>query len=217
MRAALTLQLDHLSIIAPTLAEGVAHVRDCLDIDVPYGRVHPDMGTHNHLLRLGDDEYLEIIAVDPSVPAPAHPRWFGLGDAKAVRRAWDSGFRLRGWVARIADIDTVLPKHEQILGRKTRLSGGQSFYFFSVPPDGSLPLGGVAPSVIDRGGRPPSTAAMPDLGAQLRTFSIEHPDPDDVTALYEKLGIETPPEVRKGDQVRYRARIQTPRGLKELS
>lgn len=216
MRAAPTLQLDHLSIIAPTLAEGVAHVRACLDIDVPYGRVHPDMGTHNHLLRLGDDVYLEIIAVDPSVPAPAHPRWFGLGDAKAVRRAWDGGFRLRGWVARTGDIDTVLPTHEQILGRKTRLSGGQSFYFFSVPLDGSLPLGGVAPSVIDRGGRPPSIAAMADLGARLQTFVIEHPDPDEVTALYEKLSIENPPDVQMGDQVRYRATIQTSSGLKEL-
>lgn len=90
------LQLDHLSIIAPSLADGVAHMRSCLDIDVPYGRVHPDMGTHNHLLRLGDDAYLEIIAVDPSVPPPARPRWFGLGDMKAVQTAWDRGFRLRG-------------------------------------------------------------------------------------------------------------------------
>jgi hypothetical protein len=210
------LQLDHLSIVAPSLADGVVHVRACLDIDVPYGRVHPDMGTHNHLLRLGDDVYLEIIAVNPSVARPARPRWFGLDDVNAVQTAWDRGFRLRGWVARTADIDAVLPKHEQILGRKTRLSGGQSYYFFSLPPDGSLPHGGVAPSVIDRGGRPPSIAAMADLDAQLRAVIIEHPNPDDVMALYEKLGIENPPRVQKGDQFRYRAEIQTPRGLKEL-
>jgi hypothetical protein len=210
------LRLDHLSIIAPSLADGVAHVRACLGIDVPYGRVHPDMGTHNNLLRLGDDVYLEIIAINPSVARPARPRWFGLDDVNAVQTAWDRGFRLRGWVARTADIDAVLPEHEQILGRKTRLSGGQNFYYFSVPPDGSLPLGGVAPSVIDRGGRPPSIAAMPDLGARLRAVTIEHPYPDEVTALYEKLGIENPPRVQKGDQFLYRAKIQTPSGLKEL-
>jgi hypothetical protein len=210
------LQLDHLSIIAPTLADGVAHVRTCLDIDVPYGRVHPDMGTHNHLLRLGDDVYLEIIAVNPSVPALARPRWFGLDDMNAVRTAWDCGCRLRGWVARTADIDTVLPAHERILGHKTRLSSGESFYFFSLPPDGSLPLGGVAPSVIDRGGRPPSIASMADLGARLHAVTIEHPNPDEVTALYEKLDIENPPRVQKGDQFRYRAEIRTPSGLKEL-
>lgn len=210
------LQLDHLTIIAPSLADGIAHVRACLDIDVPYGRVHPDMGTHNHLLRLGDDVYLEIIAVNPNAPPPARPRWFGLDDKNAVQAAWERGLRLRGWVARTADIDTVLPAHESILGRKTRLSGGSSFYFFSLPPDGALPLGGVAPSVIDRGGRPPSIAAMADLGARLRALIIEHPNPADVTALYAKLGIENPPEVRKGPQFRYRAQIQTPSGLKDL-
>ncbi len=210
------LQLDHLTVIAPSLMDGVAHVRACLGIDVPYGRVHPDMGTHNHLLRLGDGVYLEVIAVNPGAPPPDRPRWFGLGDRNAVQAAWDRGRRLRGWVARTADIDTVLPEHEHILGRKTRLSGGSSFYFFSLPPDGALPLGGIAPSVIDRGGRPPSIAAMADLGAELRAVIIEHPSPDEVAALYEKLGIENPPEVRKGDQFRYRAQIQTPGGLKEL-
>jgi hypothetical protein len=44
------LKLDHISIIAPSLAEGVAHVRACLDLDVPFGQRHAYMGTYNHLL-----------------------------------------------------------------------------------------------------------------------------------------------------------------------
>ncbi len=211
------LQLDHITIIAPSLADGVAHVRECLGIDVPFGRHHQDMGTHNHLLRLGESVYLEIIAVNPDAPRPPHPRWFGLDDQEAVRAAWDNGFRLRGWVARTTDIDSVLARHEELLGKKTQLSAGASFFFFSIPADGSLPLGGVAPSVIDRGGRPPSVAAMADLGAELRAVIVEHPKPDDVADLYGKLGIETPPEVRKGEHFRYRATIQTRDGLRELS
>jgi hypothetical protein len=211
------LQLDHITIIAPSLAEGVAHVRECLGIEVPFGRRHQDMGTHNHLLRLGKSVYLEIIAVDPGAPRPPHPRWFGLDNQDAVRAAWDNGFRLRGWVARTIDIESVLAEHEGLLGRKTRLAGAGSFFFFSIPADGSLPLGGVAPSVIDRGGRPPSVAAMADLGAELRAVVIEHPQPDDVAELYAKLGIDTPPEVRQGEHFRYRATIQTGDGLRELS
>jgi hypothetical protein len=211
------LQLDHITIIAPSLADGVAHVRACLDIDVPFGRLHQDMGTHNHLLRLGESVYLEIIAVDPNAPHPPRPRWFGLDDQDTVRAAWDNGFRLRGWVARTTDIDSVLARHEELLGKKTQLSADASFFFFSIPADGSLPLGGVAPSVIDRGGRPPSVAAMTDLGAELRAVIVEHPKPDEVADLYGKLGIETPPEVRKGEHFRYRAMIQTRDGLRELS
>lgn len=211
------LTLDHLSIIAPSLQEGVEHVRNCLGIDIPYGRVHPDMGTHNHLLRLGDGVYLEVIAADPGAAPPAHPRWFGLDDSQAVRLAWDSGLRLRGWVARTQDIDTVLQQHEAILGRKTAMSAGAAPpYFFAIPPGGALPLAGVAPCVIDRGQRPPPVASMPDLGARLHHFTIGHPEPDRVEALYESLGLENAPRIEKAETFRYRAEIQTPGGLKAL-
>lgn len=167
--------LDHLTVIAPTLADGVAHVRACLGIDMPFGRQHPDMGTHNHLLKLGEDVYLEVIAIDPTAPTPAHPRWFGLDDQHAVRAAWESGQRLRGWVARTQQMDALLAQHGSLLGRKTQLSAGTAPpYFFAIPPGGALPLAGVAPSVIDRGTRPPPIAAMPDLGARLLRFTIGH-------------------------------------------
>jgi len=211
------LTLDHLTIIAPTLAGGVAHVRDCLGIDMPFGRQHPDMGTHNHLLKLGEDVYLEVIATDPASPPPAHARWFGLDDRHAVQTAWDAGLRLRGWVARTQQMDAVLAQHGHLLGRKTQLSAGAAPpYFFAIPPGGALPLAGVAPSVIDRGQRPPPIAAMPDLGAQLGSFTVEHPDPAMVRDLYAALGIAHAPQVEKGATFRYRAEIRMPGGLRLL-
>lgn len=211
------LQLDHLTVIAPSLAEGVAHLRACLDIDIPFGRRHPYMGSHNHLLRLGEAVYLEVVAADPAAPHPGRPRWFGLDDAVALRRAWDTGFRLRGWVARTDDIDAILPRHEDVLGKKVRLATPEAHFFFAIPDDGSLPLGGVAPSVIDRVGRPPPVAAMADAGARLRNLILEHPQPEQVAALYERLGVETPPELRPGVGPRYRALIDTPGGVKQLT
>jgi hypothetical protein len=209
--------LDHLTLIAPTLADGVAHVRECLGIDMPFGRQHPDMGTHNHLLRLGEDVYLEVIAIDPAAPSPAHPRWFGLDNQAAVQAAWHGGRRLRGWVARTQQMDAVLAQHGPILGHKTQRSAGAAPpYFFAIPPGGALPGAGVAPSLIDRGQRPPPVAAMPDLGARLARFTIEHPDPAMVQDLYATLGIVNAPQVHRGDTVRYRAEIDTPGGLKTL-
>ncbi|CAN7425552.1 VOC family protein [Acidovorax sp. LjRoot66] len=211
------LWLDHLSIIAPSLEEGVAHVRECLGIDMPQGRKHPDMGTHNHLLRLGDDVYLEVITIDPAAPPPVDARWFGLDDRDAVQTAWDAGLCLRGWVARTQQMDAVLAQHGHLLGRKAQLSAGAAPpYFFAIPAGGALPLAGVAPSVIDRGQRPPPIASMPDLGARLARFTIEHPEPDMVLAVYAGLGIENAPHVEKGDRLRYRAEIRTPAGIKAL-
>lgn len=211
------LQLDHITVIAPTLAEGVAHVRTCLDIDVPFGRQHPDMGTHNHLLRLGESVYLEIIAVNPDAPRPGRARWFGLDDQAQLRSDWGNGRRLRGWVARTSDIDGVLLNHSNVLGRKMDFTSANGSFCFAIPDNGSLPLDGAAPSVIDRLGKPPSVATMADAGARLHSLILEHPAPERIIALYRSLGITDPPVVTRGKQLRYRALIETLVGLKELT
>src|SRR5438105_14753652 len=126
------LRLDHLAIVAPSLREGVEHVRACLDLDIPYGGAHREMGTHNHLLRLGDESYLEVIAIDPDSGPPVARRWFGLDDTVAVRADWDAGRRLRAWVARTDDLDAVLASHGELLGRKIRASRGDRSWLFAL-------------------------------------------------------------------------------------
>ncbi|WP_246522870.1 VOC family protein [Neoroseomonas eburnea] len=210
------LWLDHLTVIAPTLAEGVDHVRACLDLDVPFGQRHAYMGTYNHLMQLGDTAYLEIVALDPDADRPGRRRWFGLDDRQKVRRDWDAGYRLRGWVARTDDIDRVINGREAIFGRKVALPPVESSFDFAIPDDGSLPLDGAAPSIIDRRGKPRSMASMADLGARLRRFSLEHPDPEVVVSLLRKLAVDRPPVVTQGAEQRYRAQVDTPGGLREL-
>jgi hypothetical protein len=208
------LKLDHLTVIAPDLAEGVLHVRNCLGLDVPFGQRHDYMGTHNHLLQLGDAVYLEIVAVDPEGKAPGRPRWFGLDDQNRVRRDWDDGRRLRGWVARSDAIDAVMTGRANVFGEKIALNAS---FDFSIPADGSLPLDGAAPSIIDRRGRARSMATIADLGARLLSVSLEHPDPAAVETLYRVLKVDRPPEVRKGARLRYRAQIETRAGVMELT
>ena len=211
------LKLDHLSIIAPSLAEGVAHVRTCLDLDVPFGQRHAYMGTHNHLMQLGDTVYLEIVALDPEADRPGRRRWFGLDDRKKVRSDWDEGRRLRGWVARTDAIDTVIAGHGGIFGEKVPLPAVNPSFDFAIPHDGSLPLDGAAPSIIDRRGKPRSMATIADLGARLRSFTLEHPDLAAVEALYRAMTVDRPPAIGRGPKLRYRAQIETPAGPKELT
>jgi hypothetical protein len=211
------LKLDHLTVIAPSLAEGVEHVRNCLDLDVPFGQRHSYMGTYNHLLQLGDAVYLEIVALDPAAGAANRPRWFGLDDQAKVRSDWENGRRLRGWVARTDAIDAVLAVHGSILGEKVPLPMVNSSFDFAIPSDGSLPLDGAAPSIIDRRGKPRAMETIADLGARLRSFTLEHPDPAVVHALYCSLGVDRPPEIVKGSSLRYGAQIETTGGLKELA
>ncbi|TWA91006.1 glyoxalase-like protein [Bradyrhizobium stylosanthis] len=81
------LRLDHITVAANDLAEGVAYVEDALGIAPPAGGAHPLMGTHNHLLRLSETSFLEVIAPDPSAPAPTRPRW-SRSTTRAHMRRW---------------------------------------------------------------------------------------------------------------------------------
>lgn len=211
------LKLDHLTVIAPTLAEGVSHVQSCLGLGVPFGSRHNYMGTHNHRLQLGNSVYLEIVALDPEGIEPDRARWFNLDDQEQVRADWDAGRRLRGWVANTDALDAVVSAHGGIFGNKVSLPAVDPTFAFTILEDGLLPLDGAAPSIIDHRGDTSYIATIPELGARLHSFTLEHPDPSSIAALYKELAIENPPTIIQTSQVRYRALIKTPTGLKELT
>ena len=210
------LTLDHLAVVAPDLAAGVAYVRDCLGLAMPEGGRHREMGTRNHLLRLGEALFLEVIAVDPEAAAPPHARWFGLSDPGRVRADWEAGRRLRGWVARTDDLDGLLRRHPGLFGDALALSRGSLRWRFAVRRDGAWPEDGALPCPMMWPEGPHPAAAMPDLGCRLEGLTLTHPEPDRIAALYRTLGIADAPAVRAGP-FGYHAAIATPGGPRVLS
>ncbi len=208
--------LDHLSVIAPTLTEGVAHIRECLDVDIPFGRKHAQMGTHNHLLALGESVYLEVIAIDEQAPSPSFRRWFGLDRPEVVRKDWDDGRRLRGWVARTDGVLSFIATHEQIYEDVYRLSARGKEFLFSIPRGFALPADGIAPLLIDRQGTPPSIPADSKLGCRLSSFTVRHPDVEHARAILDSLEVEGAPEVVVSERFQLTADIETPAGVRRL-
>lgn len=209
--------LDHLTIIAPTLSEGVDHARECLDLDIPFGSQHIYMGTHNHRLQLGEAVYLEIIALNPDGIDPGRARWFGLDDQAKIRADWEAGRRLRGWVANTTSIASIVKSHGDIFGEEVSLPPQRPEFGFTIPNDGSLPMDGAMPSFIDHRGEPTSMSDIPDVGATLVSWCLEHPESDLIKGLYEELEISRTPHVKHGPTLRYRAAIATPSGVRILS
>ena len=209
------LALDHLAILAPTLVEGVAYVEAALGLPMAGGGQHPEMGTHNRLLRLGEF-YLEVIAVDPAAPAPAHRRWFGLDDAAFVRAEWDAGRRLRAWAARTDDLTGMLAARPT-LGRALSASRGARTWRIAVPEDGSLPEGGLAPTLLQWDPPGPPVGTMPDSGARLVSYVLETPEVERARALLEELRVTPGPEVRRWPATRLRALVETPGGMREMA
>ena len=92
-------RLDHITVVAPSLAAGSAHIEAALGVPPGEGRKHPGMATHNLLLALGSAVYLEVISPDPGAATVARPRWFGLDNVLPGSTA-----RLAAWVASTDDI-----------------------------------------------------------------------------------------------------------------
>src|SRR5580765_6708474 len=95
----MTARLDHITVVAPSLEVGSAYVEAALGVPPGPGRTHPGMATHNLLLALGSDVYLEVISPDPGAAPVGRPRWFGLDHVLPGSNA-----RLAAWVASTEDI-----------------------------------------------------------------------------------------------------------------
>jgi catechol 2,3-dioxygenase-like lactoylglutathione lyase family enzyme len=207
-------QLDHITITAPTLAQGAAFVRDALGVELQPGGEHPRMGTHNLLLRLGDDLFLELIAVNPAAPAPGRPRWFALDTQHPHAPP-----RLSNWVARTHDIRSAAAAASEALGEIEPITRGALQWLITIPADGSLPMDGIAPALIEWQAPVHPASSLQDAGCSLHSFEALHPEPDRVTALLATLGLDKTVRVSPlpaGARPHLVARIHTPTGLRTI-
>jgi hypothetical protein len=211
--------IDHLVVAARSLDAGEAWAESRLGCTLVGGGRHPLMGTHNRLLGLGDRVYLEVIAVDPDA-SPSRPRWFSL-DTPAMHARLEQGPALIHWVARTDDIVALASASPVDVGEIIAMSRGDHRWRITVPRDGSLPAGGVFPSLILwEGSRP--TAALPESGCRLESLDIAHPRARSLVEALRSMGLPADPPLRAVDDAsdageRLAARIRTPGGLVTLS
>lgn len=210
MTDSLPLKLDHLTIVAPSLADGVAFVDDELGITAPPGGKHPRMGTHNHLLRLGDDLFLEIVAIDPDAERPARPRWFDL-DSKPERPA-----RFATWVLGTADIERSLANALPECGHATEITRGDLTWLISIADNGEMPMNGAFPTLIQWPTGPHPASKMPTSGCSLKSLEIGHPDADIIVGFLSESLVDARVSVVQARESFLSAEIRTPQGVRVL-
>ncbi len=212
-------KFDHLVIGAATLEQGVAYTEERLGIKPPFGGKHPLMGTHNCLMRLGDDSFLEIIAVDPEANQPAQPRWFGLDDPH-VRSRLAGSPQLLTWVVNCEDITTALSRPVISFGSPQPLSRGDLRWYFGVPDDGRLLAGGMLPYIISWQCENHPAARMSEQGCSLAKLKLYTPFHDWTTRQLEDIDalelIEVEQITEKSTPF-LEAVINTPSGVRILS
>src|SRR3954454_8971029 len=160
--------LDHLTVAALTLEEGAAHIQRLLGVVPPFGGAHPLMGTHNHLMQLGEGAFLEIIAPDTSA-TPHRTRWFGLDDP-TMRARLQRSPRLISWVLGVSNLEMALRSLNYTPGEAVRVTRGTLSWLISVPPDGSMPSDGAFPTLIEWPPGPHPSSGMSNLGCRLENL-----------------------------------------------
>jgi hypothetical protein len=207
-------RIDHLVITAPSLEVGAEYVRDTLGVAMQAGGEHPRMGTHNLLVKLGDDLFLEVIAINPDAPAPERSRWFELDGMRANQPP-----RLATWVVRTDDIRMAVATSPVATGSVEPMSRGDLNWFISIPEDGSLPLQGIAPTLIQWQVEVPPARSLSDSGCSLVRLEGFHPEAERVDSMLASIGFQGEFSVSglmPGKSPYLVAHIQTSAGVREL-
>jgi hypothetical protein len=167
-------EIDHLVIGAATLEAGAAYLERHLGQRPVAGGAHPGIGTHNMLLGLGPDQYIEIIAPDPAQGAPPHPRPFDLDDP-ALKLTLEAEPQLIAYVAATPAIEAVVARLGGSHGGEVRaMRRGALSWRMAFPPQ-RQDMGNLIPPLIQWDGAR-AAAQIPDSGWRLTGLEAQHPD-----------------------------------------
>lgn len=203
--------LDHLIWEESTLEAGETRFAEATGVKPAFGGKHPHSGTHNSLLSLGDEVYLEVIALDPD-----HPESAGLLESAPP----DFAPKLIAFGVEAADLGYV-----EKLVKTCNLEVTQRHDVVRQTPSGemwrweTLVVGGhtfgrCLPFFI-RSQNALHTAETSPKGCELLEFTVGHPDSETLSRLYRELEIDA--SVIRAEHPHLRAVLQTPKGLVELS
>ncbi len=204
------LTLDHLVYGVPDLVEAMYEFNRRLGRAPQPGGRHEGLGTHNAILPLAGETYVELIASDPDAPAPRQARPFGLDSL--------DGPRLITWAVRSRSIESDIKRAREhgfdpgaIIGMSRRSPAGELLEWkltIRAKPFGD----GLLPFVIDWGRTPhPAASEQGDRNDLLLTeFSAAHPDPRSIGDALAALAVDL--EVEVNPQPRLSALIAGPEG-----
>ncbi len=202
--------LDHLLLGIADLDQGIAWVLEKTGVKAIAGGSHPGVGTQNALVSLGNRQYLEIIALDPSqkqegrmaalvkdLKTPQMIAWAAsTGNIEELSRyATASGYEIEG----PGSGDRRKPDGSILKWRTVRIMSG---------------FGDVIPFFIEWGPGAIHPSQDSPSGCSLEALEIEHSEDKELRKTLHSFGISV--LVRKGNKPRLRAILSTPMGRVEL-
>jgi hypothetical protein len=203
------LALDHVVVGVADLDAGVREIERRTGVRAASGGEHPGAGTHNALLALGGDRYLEIVAPRPGAQVPERLAYLG-GLTAPTPVMWAVATR------DIAAVDARLRANGYATtgpmpGSRRRPDGGElrwTTLAITQPPLAA------APFFIEWAPGTAHPAATSPGGCALESLRIVLPDPAPLRRLLELLELDV--EVIAASQPALEVELRTPRGIVRL-
>ena len=168
-------RIDHIVIGAANLISGTNILETKLRTKFSPGGEHQIMGTHNNLLKLQSDIYLEVIANNPNVDKPSHQRWFSLDEARTKEKIKHSP-RALCWVLEVDNIEDTVKKCGYNPGEILQVSRGELTWKITVPSNGRLADNGVLPALIEWPSDQHPSKKLTNSKVSINELSLFHPE-----------------------------------------
>jgi len=207
----LTNKIDHFSVGAASLSQGVKAMQAELGVTLSPGSKHDLMSTHNCVMQAGNESFFELIAIDPEAPVPSRTRWFTLDDPDTKRRLSERP-RALCWVVNTDNLDAVVAASPVPLGEIVKFRRGDRTWRLTVPEDGHLPESGLLPAFIEWSPGPHPSTAQADLGVRLSAIKLSHPQANDFERTLDALLVSPLVDLSEGE-LALSFEVETPTSL----
>ena len=199
---------DHFLWGCSNLKEGIELLKKMTGVEAVIGGKHPDIGTHNALISLGNKVYLEIIAPDPEANSLSDEYIF-LKDFKAPKLFY--------WAAHTEDIEGLLKRISALKLTNSGINAGSR-----KKPDGtvlewkslSIESENFLPFFIQWGKQSRHPSLEAPKGCTIESYWLESPTPNELKKEFTQLNIKMP--LKYGKQDLLHLRLNTPKGIVTL-
>lgn len=202
-------KIDHIVYCVPNLEDAVIDLESMLGVKANIGGTHNTQGTKNALINLGEECYLEILAIDESNTDIKAPRWMGIDLLQSSK--------LTRWALKADDINTDSkslsvhnPDMGQVTGGSRMMTNGKTLKWKIAMPLHS-PEVEVAPFITDWSESEAHPTDSLDHECQLLELLLNHPNPTEVQSLFDQMNINI--RINKSETTFIQATIKCPKGI----
>lgn len=205
--------IDHIVYCVNDLNAAISDLESRLGIAPTYGGRHMTQGTHNAILDLSENCYLEILAVDKENKTISHNRWMGID---LVQRPM-----ITRWALKSKDLisdQQYLQSVDSNLGqivegsRKTPV-GNQLAWRMLLPL--AEPVVEILPFMVDWSSSDTHPTQNLPKGCTLKSFALRTPDTSRVHTTLSSI-LEAEPELEFAEEPQILVTIEGPSGIVTL-